>query len=81
METITLTKDLIEKGMTKKAGINYKQLQLLGIPKRNNKGWKEKLIGQSISKYLYQQYLGLKTVKYEDPDLDERLDFLLDNEL
>lgn len=65
-ETVVLTKELIEQGMSCHRGCNKAQLALLGVPWPPRKGWKLDMEGKEISQEDYQLYLKLEktTGKY-----------------
>lgn len=60
---ITITNEFLESGMTSNVGINNSQLTLLGIPTPPESGWKEKVIGKTISKNDAEVFLSLKGLK------------------
>lgn len=52
-----LTSDMIEAAKSPKGGFNARQLKLLGIGWPPYKGWKESLIGKTISAENYQLFI------------------------
>ena len=56
-EQVLLTKWMIENGLSSNGGFNKKQLEILGIEWPPQKGWKTSVIGQTVTKEDYQQFL------------------------
>ena len=54
---ITLDKEKIERGVSSRSGVTKKQLEILGIEWPPQKGWKTSVIGQTVTKEDYQQFL------------------------
>ncbi len=57
---VVLTREMIEAGISSKGGYNKKQLFILGVEWPPSKGWKSQLIGSSIDKNIYDQFLKAK---------------------
>jgi hypothetical protein len=59
-DSIVITDDFIMAGMSGNGGFNYAQLKLLGVPTPPRTGWKDTIIGKTISKEIAQKYLSMK---------------------
>jgi len=60
MEKITLTRKLLEAGISDNGGYSYDQTKALGVRQHKNSGWKKQLIGKVVSKKKYNAFLALK---------------------
>ena len=58
-ESIVITSETLEKGLSKNGGYSLKQLNLFGV-KKFSKGWKKDLIGRSFPRDLVHQFIDLK---------------------
>ena len=58
-ESIVITSETLEKGLSKNGGYSLKQLNLFGV-KKFSKGWKKDLIGRSFPRELVNQFIDLK---------------------
>ena len=58
-ESIVITSETLEKGLSKNGGYSLKQLNLFGV-KKFSKGWKKDLIGRSFPRDLVNQFIDLK---------------------
>jgi hypothetical protein len=58
-ESIIITSETLEKGLSKNGGYSLKQLNLFGV-KKFSKGWEKDLIGRSFSRELVNQFIDLK---------------------
>ena len=56
---ITLTKRLIESGLSRNGGYSARQVEALGED-LTHKGWKKRLIGLIVEKEDYDKFLALK---------------------
>ena len=59
-ETVVITEEFLVSGMTKGCGIKNEQLRLLGVQFPVQTGWKQSLIGKTISKQTADKYISLK---------------------
>lgn len=68
-ETVVLTDDLLEAGLSDAGGWCKAQLAALGVKWPPRKGWRRNLIGSTISRQRYEQFLALKKNRAakEDP--------------
>lgn len=58
---VTITKELIEQGLSRKGGLNGKQVEALGVKTiKNNKGWLRGLYGTIITDEQKNRFLALK---------------------
>lgn len=62
METVvTVTKQLLEQGMSLNGAWNMAQLKALGVKTiQHNKGWKYRLIGSKVTQEQVNEFLRLK---------------------
>jgi hypothetical protein len=58
-ESMIITSETLEKGLSKNGGYSLKQLNLFGV-KKFSKGWKKDLIGRSFPRELVNQFIDLK---------------------
>lgn len=75
MDTIIMTKELFEAGMSRRGGYNAKQLKCLGVKTiRFNKGWKRSLIGKRFPAEVVDRFLKLKDAHLKPDPLLDHLD-------
>jgi hypothetical protein len=88
METVTITEQLIEDGVSSRGGWSDKQFACLGIYFKT-KGWKQRLIGTEVNLEKYKEFLALKNVHVKKGRkskrvknsvlLEKAIAFILDN--
>jgi hypothetical protein len=59
LDSITLTIEILERGLSRNGGYSSKQLKLFGI-EGFPKGWKKGLVGQSFPRELVNEFIELK---------------------
>lgn len=47
-DVVIVTDDILRRGMSSRGGWTDRQMALLGVDRRNNPGWKSKLIGSRV---------------------------------
>jgi len=57
---VTLTRELIDSGMSMNGGLNGEQLRLLGLQMPLKTGWKTRAVGQQITDDDYERFVLLK---------------------
>lgn len=62
-ETLILTKEMIEKGISSRGGYNKQQLAAIGVDWPPVKGWKMELIGTTVTKEQYEEFILLANTK------------------
>lgn len=62
-ETLILTKEMIERGISSRGGYNKQQLATIGVDWPPVKGWKMELIGTTVTKEQYEEFIRLANTK------------------
>ena len=65
MKKVTLTREMIEAGMSDNGGFSNKQVKQLGVKVKNNSGWLKQLIGREVRVDQYESFMDLKNKHLE----------------
>ena len=65
MKKVTLTREMIEAGMSDNGGFSNKQVARLGVKVKNNSGWLKQLIGREVRVEQYEAFMDLKNAHLE----------------
>ena len=59
-DVVIVTDDILRRGMSSRGGWTDRQMALLGVDRRNNSGWKAKLIGSRVPAAAVEEFLSLR---------------------
>ena len=66
---VTITKELLQQGLSRNGGYNGAQMEVLEVEPAWNKGWKRRLLGKLITEQQKKTFLALKDSHLKDKHL------------
>ncbi len=59
-EWVTMTRAMVDEGMSLNGGFSLRQLRCLGTTWKDNPGWLGRLVGSRVLRVDYERFLALK---------------------
>jgi len=71
-ERVVVTNEILEQGKSRNGGWSNKQMALLGVERKRNKGWKWQVIGSKVPGKNVRKFLQLKNVHLKKQERYQR---------